>query len=199
MALPAGRLTAGRGVAAGDRPPSPADDAGRHRAAPVPAPARRRIAPRRPARAGAAQPAPKPSDAACVPSAASRHASPPSRSRSTPARRAATSYGFDRDVFDVLKRERIPATIFVSGRWVEGASRRDGGAGGAIRSIEFGDHSYDHPHMSHLPVARIVAEIDQTEAALAKYGKRSVAFRPPFGEWSTPSDRRRAGACSCRR
>ena len=39
--------------------------------------------------------------------------------------------------------------------------------------------------MSHLPVARIVAEIDQTEAALAQYGKRSVAFRPPFGEWSS--------------
>ena len=50
--------------------------------------------------------------------------------------------------------------------------------------IEFGDHSYDHPHMSHLPVARIVEEIDQTEAALARYGKHSVAFRPPFGEWS---------------
>ena len=50
--------------------------------------------------------------------------------------------------------------------------------------VEFGDHSYEHPHMAHLPVARIVAEIDQTEAALAKYGKRSVAFRPPFGEWS---------------
>ena len=51
--------------------------------------------------------------------------------------------------------------------------------------VEFGDHSYEHPHMAHLPVARIVAEIDQTEAALAKYGKRSVAFRPPFGEWSS--------------
>ena len=50
--------------------------------------------------------------------------------------------------------------------------------------IEFGDHSYDHPHMTHLPVARIGEEIDQTEAALARYGKRSVAFRPPFGEWS---------------
>ena len=86
-------------------------------------------------------------------------------------------------MFDILKRERIPATIFVSGRWVEGHPdvmaelARD-------PLIEFGDHSYDHPHMSHLPVARIVEEIDQTEAALAKYGKHSVAFRPPFGEWS---------------
>ena len=90
---------------------------------------------------------------------------------------------FDRNVFDVVKREGVPITIFVSGRWVE--------AHGDVMTelagdplVEFGDHSYDHPHMSHLPVARIVEEIDQTEAALARYGKRSVAFRPPFGEWS---------------
>lgn len=90
---------------------------------------------------------------------------------------------FDRGVFDILKRERVPATIFVSGRWVE-AHPEVMTELAADPMVEFGDHSYDHPHMSNLPVARIVAEIDQTEAALAKYGKRSVAFRPPFGEWS---------------
>ena len=92
--------------------------------------------------------------------------------------------GFDRDVFDVVKRERMPGTIFVSGRWVE-AHPGEMTELAADPLVEFGDHSYDHPHMAHLPVARIVAEIDQTEAALAKYGKRSVAFRPPFGEWSS--------------
>jgi peptidoglycan-N-acetylglucosamine deacetylase len=92
-------------------------------------------------------------------------------------------YSFDRRAFDVVKRERVPVTIFVSGRWVE--SHGDVMAElAADPLVEFGDHSYDHPHMSHLPVARIVEEIDQTEAALAKYGRRSVAFRPPFGEWS---------------
>jgi peptidoglycan/xylan/chitin deacetylase (PgdA/CDA1 family) len=92
-------------------------------------------------------------------------------------------YSFDRNIFNVLKRERLPATIFVSGRWVEG--HPDVMAELSVDPlVEFGDHSYDHPHMSHLPVARIVEEIDQTEAALAKYGKHSVAFRPPFGEWS---------------
>jgi peptidoglycan/xylan/chitin deacetylase (PgdA/CDA1 family) len=91
--------------------------------------------------------------------------------------------GFDRNVFDVVKREGVPVTIFVSGRWVEAhADVMTELAGDPL--VEFGDHSYDHPHMSHLPVARIVEEIDQTEAALARYGKRSVAFRPPFGEWS---------------
>jgi peptidoglycan/xylan/chitin deacetylase (PgdA/CDA1 family) len=32
---------------------------------------------------------------------------------------------FDRNVFDVVKRERVPITIFVSGRWVEAHGDRD--------------------------------------------------------------------------
>ena len=91
--------------------------------------------------------------------------------------------GFDRRVFDILKRERIPTTIFVSGKWVE-AHPEVMTELAADPMVEFGDHSYEHPHMSRMPVARIEAEIDQTAAALAKYGKRPVAFRPPFGEWS---------------
>lgn len=92
-------------------------------------------------------------------------------------------YGFDQAVFDFLRAENVPATIFVSGRWVE--SHPDAmGALAADTLIEFGDHSYDHPHMRRLTPARIGEEIDQTEAALSRYGKRSVAFRPPFGEWN---------------
>jgi peptidoglycan/xylan/chitin deacetylase (PgdA/CDA1 family) len=91
--------------------------------------------------------------------------------------------GFDRGIFDVLKRESIPATIFVSGRWVE-AHPGEMAELVANPLIEFGDHSYDHPHMRALTPAQIAGEIDQTEAALARYGKRSVAFRPPFGEWN---------------
>ena len=92
-------------------------------------------------------------------------------------------YGFDRDVFDILKREQVPATIFVSGRWVDTHPE----AMGDLTSdplIEFGDHSYDHPHMTQLPAGRVGEEIDQTEAALGRYGRHSVAFRPPFGEWN---------------
>jgi peptidoglycan/xylan/chitin deacetylase (PgdA/CDA1 family) len=92
-------------------------------------------------------------------------------------------YSFDQAVFETLERERVPATIFVSGRWVESHPEvmtmlaRD-------PLIEFGDHSYDHPHMARLQEARAGEEIDRTEAALARYGKRAVAFRPPFGEWN---------------
>ena len=93
------------------------------------------------------------------------------------------SNGFDRAIFDFLRAEDVPATIFVSGRWVE--SHPDAMAElVADDRFEFGDHSYDHPHMRTLNAEQIGEEIDQTEAALSRYGKRSVAFRPPFGEWS---------------
>jgi peptidoglycan/xylan/chitin deacetylase (PgdA/CDA1 family) len=92
-------------------------------------------------------------------------------------------YGFDAAVFDILRREGVPATIFVSGRWVE---LHPDAMAELVRVplVEFGDHSYDHPHMSRLPAASMSEQIDLTEAALGRYGKHSVAFRPPFGEWS---------------
>ena len=92
-------------------------------------------------------------------------------------------YGFDRDVFEILKREQVPATIFVSGVWVETHPEAMASLTGDPL-IEFGDHSYDHPHMTKLAASRIGEEIDETEAALSRYGRRSVAFRPPFGEWN---------------
>jgi peptidoglycan/xylan/chitin deacetylase (PgdA/CDA1 family) len=93
------------------------------------------------------------------------------------------TYGFDRRVYEILDAEKVPATIFVSGHWADahGAEMTE-----LARDplIGFGDHSYDHPHMSRLPAARMGDEIDRTEAALARHGKKSVAFRPPFGDWS---------------
>lgn len=91
--------------------------------------------------------------------------------------------GFDRAVLRILEREGVPATIFVSGRWVE----THPGAMSALTDdaqIEFGNHSYDHPHMSRLASREIADEIDRTEAALGRYGRRSVAFRPPFGDFN---------------
>jgi peptidoglycan/xylan/chitin deacetylase (PgdA/CDA1 family) len=93
------------------------------------------------------------------------------------------TYTFDRAVFETLKRERVPATIFVSGRWIEGHPDVMAELA-ADPLIEFGDHSYDHPHMIALPRPQMEQEVDETEAALARFGKKGVAFRPPYGEWN---------------
>ena len=92
-------------------------------------------------------------------------------------------YGFDRPVYQVLQRELVPATIFVSGRWVE-FHPDEMTELAADPLIEFANHSYDHPHMGALSTFEIASEIDRTEAVLARYGRHSVAFRPPFGDFS---------------
>src|SRR3954463_194328 len=93
------------------------------------------------------------------------------------------SNGFDRAVYEILKHEGVPATIFVSGRWAElHATEMTELSSDPL--IAFGDHSFDHPHMRLLRADRMGQEIDQTEAVLKRYGKKSVAFRPPFGEWN---------------
>jgi peptidoglycan/xylan/chitin deacetylase (PgdA/CDA1 family) len=92
-------------------------------------------------------------------------------------------YGFDRKVYGILKEGGVPATIFVSGRWVE-SHPSEMAELARDPLVTFGDHSYDHPHMPKLSSARMGEEIDRTEAALGRYGKKSVAFRPPFGDWN---------------
>src|SRR3569623_331903 len=85
-------------------------------------------------------------------------------------------YGFDRSVYRGLQREHVPATIFVSGRWVEfhpGVMTELS----ADPLIEFGNHSYDHPHMSKLANGDMEREVDEPEAALGRYGKHRVAIR----------------------
>jgi len=79
-------------------------------------------------------------------------------------------YGFDRHVYRVLQREQVPATIFVSGRWAEfhPAVMTELSADPLI---EFGNHSYDHPHMSRLTNDDMEREVDETEAVLGRYGK----------------------------
>ncbi|HEX2573089.1 MAG TPA: polysaccharide deacetylase family protein [Polyangia bacterium] len=92
-------------------------------------------------------------------------------------------YEFDRRIFEILRSEQIPATIFVSGRWIE-AHPAEARELAADPLIEFGNHSWDHPHFTHINLERMDAEVQQTQAALARIGRRAVAFRPPFGDWS---------------
>jgi peptidoglycan/xylan/chitin deacetylase (PgdA/CDA1 family) len=139
--------------------------------------------------------------AAAMPLPASPVAAPPEAASARPISRVKTQqpevaltfdacatkkgwYGFDRDVFEILKREQVPATVFVSGLWVETHPEAMADLTGDPL-IEFGDHSYDHPHMTKLAPAQVGEEIDETEAALSRYGRRSVAFRPPFGDWNS--------------
>jgi peptidoglycan-N-acetylglucosamine deacetylase len=92
--------------------------------------------------------------------------------------------GFDRKVFEILRREQVPATVFVSGKWVEDHPR----AARELASeplIELGNHSYDHSQFSQLSSERARADIQRTDRIIASLNRESIGFRPPFGDWSS--------------
>ena len=90
--------------------------------------------------------------------------------------------GFDRAVFDILKRQRVPATVFLSGRWIE-SHRDEARELAATPWIEIGNHSYSHPRLTNVPPAKLFDELSRTEELIGQLGRHSVAFRPPAGVW----------------
>ena len=91
--------------------------------------------------------------------------------------------GFDREVFDILKREQIPVTVFPTGRWIE-AHPAEARELAAQAWIAFGNHSYSHARMTRIPRRKAREQIARTEALIAELGRQSVAFRPPAGAWN---------------
>ncbi|MFA6541224.1 MAG: polysaccharide deacetylase family protein [Bacteroidota bacterium] len=91
--------------------------------------------------------------------------------------------GFDTTVAEELIRQKIPATIFVSGRWALDHQQ-------VMRMLssfpyfEFGNHSFIHPHCTHIPVRRFEDEVDLTQDVIFSLtGKVPVLFRSPYGEY----------------
>ena len=88
--------------------------------------------------------------------------------------------GFTPPVLDLLKAHGATATFFLIGDQVDrhpAIVRRIVDEGHAL-----GNHSWDHPFMSDLPLDRQLEQIARTDAALARYdGLAAHPFRPPCG------------------
>jgi peptidoglycan/xylan/chitin deacetylase (PgdA/CDA1 family) len=92
--------------------------------------------------------------------------------------------GFDRRVFKILAAEQIPATLYLSGRWVE----KHPAAVKAIAAapfLELGNHSYSHPRLTLVRKARLRWQIRSTNRLLEKkLGRKPLSLRPPAGAWN---------------
>ena len=89
---------------------------------------------------------------------------------------------YDEKVIEVLIKEAVPATLFLSGRWIE-KNRDEAMALAANRQFEIANHAFRHPHMLEKDDERIVRELKRTQEIIRKTtGKRPRYFRPPFGE-----------------
>ena len=91
--------------------------------------------------------------------------------------------GFDTGLVDELVEQKIPATFFVSGRWMighEAAMRR-------LLSVAFFEvetHGQMHAHLAGLDAAAQRREIEgPVDLLRSRYKHDSTFFRPPYGDY----------------
>jgi peptidoglycan/xylan/chitin deacetylase (PgdA/CDA1 family) len=89
---------------------------------------------------------------------------------------------YDEKVVEILLREKVPATIFMSGRWVEKNPVKAKYLG-EQKQFEIANHSFYHPHLTQEPDTRVLLELKRTQSLLKKVtGRKARYFRPPYGE-----------------
>jgi peptidoglycan-N-acetylglucosamine deacetylase len=89
---------------------------------------------------------------------------------------------YDEQVVEVLLREKVPATLFLSGRWVEKNPEKAKFLADQ-KEFEIAAHSYWHPHLLEKDDARVLREMKRTQAIIKNVtGKTPRYFRPPYGE-----------------
>jgi peptidoglycan/xylan/chitin deacetylase (PgdA/CDA1 family) len=89
---------------------------------------------------------------------------------------------YDEKVIEVLLREKTPATLFLSGRWVEKNPEKMKFLAGQPQ-FEIANHAFWHPHLLEKSDDRIMREMMRTQAIIKKTaGSTPRYFRPPYGE-----------------
>ncbi|HEX9020566.1 MAG TPA: polysaccharide deacetylase family protein [Nitrospirota bacterium] len=89
---------------------------------------------------------------------------------------------YDEKVVEVLLREKVPATIFMSGRWVE-KNQEKARLLAEQPQFEIAAHSYFHPHLLEKSDERVARELKRTQKIIKRVtGKTPRFFRPPYGE-----------------
>jgi peptidoglycan/xylan/chitin deacetylase (PgdA/CDA1 family) len=92
--------------------------------------------------------------------------------------------GFDAELIDLLTSRRIPATFFMSGKWI---TRHDADVKQllAVPYFEVGTHGNVHAHLPLHDAASQNREISGPVTLLkSAYGHQARLFRPPYGEFN---------------
>jgi peptidoglycan/xylan/chitin deacetylase (PgdA/CDA1 family) len=89
---------------------------------------------------------------------------------------------YDEKVIEILLREKVSATLFLSGRWVEKNAEKTNILAREPQ-FEIANHGFYHAHMTEKSDERVKRELVRTQAIIEKLtGKRPRYFRPPYGE-----------------
>lgn len=93
--------------------------------------------------------------------------------------------GYDNHIVSILVDSGVPATFFLSGRWIQ-RHRSETKTLASITNFEIGNHSFTHPHMNAISDSMVRSEIFRTESLLQRVvGTSTHLFRPPYGETDT--------------
>jgi peptidoglycan-N-acetylglucosamine deacetylase len=91
--------------------------------------------------------------------------------------------GFDAPLVDELRDGNVPATFFLSGRWIA-AHESETKRLLAVPFFEVETHGQRHAHLAGLDRSTQLREIEGPVHLLrARYGRLSSFFRPPYGEY----------------
>jgi len=91
--------------------------------------------------------------------------------------------GYDAPLIGMLMERRIPATFFLSGRWIT-KHEAEVKALLTVPFFEVGTHGQVHAHLPALDADHQRVEINRPVLTLEKrYGYRGLLFRPPYGEY----------------
>lgn len=92
--------------------------------------------------------------------------------------------GYDAPLIEMLMARHIPATFFLSGRWME---KHDAEVRAllAVPYFEIGTHGQVHAHLPLLDDDLQRAEMQEAVTLLeTRYGRHGTLFRPPYGEYN---------------
>jgi peptidoglycan/xylan/chitin deacetylase (PgdA/CDA1 family) len=91
--------------------------------------------------------------------------------------------GYDMSLIDMLTQRHIPATFFLSGRWIV-AHPSEVGTLLTVPFFDIGTHGQNHAHLPALEAAQQRAEILGPVTLLQKrFGRQTILFRPPYGAY----------------
>jgi peptidoglycan/xylan/chitin deacetylase (PgdA/CDA1 family) len=95
---------------------------------------------------------------------------------------SSTHCGFDGRIIQTLVDSGVPATFFLSGKWIV-KHRTEVRKLALVPGFELGNHSYSHPHCTTISNDSIMQELEQTESLLKIIaGYSPKLFRPPYAE-----------------
>jgi peptidoglycan/xylan/chitin deacetylase (PgdA/CDA1 family) len=90
--------------------------------------------------------------------------------------------GYDERITQVLLDMKVPATIFLGGKWMEDQPEQTRYLA-SIPQFELGNHTFLHPHMTDLSPERMREELRWTQEVMYSLtGRQATLFRAPYGE-----------------